>query len=72
MKHPDFHATWVWLAAIPIAYLFGWLYSLLFISACSIYANAAGHWAAYRGDRALHRLAEQLDRIETLLQKSRA
>jgi hypothetical protein len=39
-----------WIVAIPVAWLTSWLYSLAFISACSIYANATGHLAAWRAD----------------------
>lgn len=39
-----------WTAMIPVAIVTGWLYSLAFISAVSIYANAAGHLAAWRAD----------------------
>jgi hypothetical protein len=39
-----------WLLMVPVAYFTGWLYSLLFISACSIYANAASHLSAWRAD----------------------
>lgn len=42
--------TVVWVAMVPVAILTGWLYSLAFISAVSIYANAAGHLAAWRAD----------------------
>jgi hypothetical protein len=49
----------VWLGAVPIAIFAGWLYSLAFISACSIYANFASHVAAWRSD-----VNPQLDRLE--------
>lgn len=41
-----------WMVMVPLALVTGWLFSLAFISACSIYANAASHWAAYEGTRA--------------------
>jgi hypothetical protein len=40
----------VWTAMIPIAVMTGWLYSLAFISAASLYANIASHIAAWRAD----------------------
>lgn len=40
----------VWAGMVPVAWVTGWLYSLAFISACSIYANAASHLAAWRAD----------------------
>lgn len=42
--------SFVWAGMVPVAWLTGWLYSLAFISACSIYANAASHLAAWRSD----------------------
>lgn len=39
-----------WLVMVPVAVVTGWLYSIAFISAASIYANAAGHLAAWRAD----------------------
>jgi hypothetical protein len=39
-----------WTAMVPVAIITGWLYSLAFISAVSVYANAASHLAAWRAD----------------------
>jgi hypothetical protein len=50
-----FHAllTFAWLAMVPVVPLVtGWVESLVFISACSLYANAAAHFAAWQGTRA--------------------
>jgi hypothetical protein len=49
-----FHAllTFAWLAMVPVALVTGWVESLVFISACSLYANAAAHFAAWQGTRA--------------------
>jgi len=44
--------TIVWLLAIPVAIIFGLLYSIAFISAISIYANVAGHWAGAQAAKA--------------------
>lgn len=42
--------TIAWVAMVPIALVTGWIESLIFISAASIYANAASHLAAWRAD----------------------
>jgi hypothetical protein len=42
--------TVVWLGMIPVAIATGWIYSIAFISAASIYANVASHLAAWRAD----------------------
>lgn len=59
-------ATVAWLALIPVAYFSGWLASVVFVSAISLYANVASHLAAHRADdnRALF---EKLDRIDQQL-----
>jgi hypothetical protein len=41
----------VWAVMVPVAILTGWIYSIAFIAACSIYANAASHVAGWRADR---------------------
>lgn len=41
-----------WLVCIPVAVIFGWIYSVAFVSACSIYANLVGHWSAYQAAQA--------------------
>lgn len=55
-----------WAGMIPISYFFGWIYSVAFVSVCSLYANAASDWAAYRADQNRD-LLERLTRIEELL-----
>lgn len=42
----------LWLLAIPVAIVTGWLYSVAFISAVSIYANFVGHFGGYEAARA--------------------
>lgn len=41
--------TVAWIAMVPVSLATGWVESLIFISACSIYANAASHFSAYEG-----------------------
>lgn len=52
----------VWAVAIPLAVLFGWIYSVAFVSVCSLYANVASDLSAWRSD-----VNPQLDRIEQRL-----
>lgn len=52
-KHSNAHLvlTLVWvLLAIPT--LIWWKESILWVAVMSLYANVAGHWAAYEGSRA--------------------
>jgi cobalamin biosynthesis protein CobD/CbiB len=39
-----------WAAMIPVSILTGWLYSIAFIAAASIYANFVSHLTAWRAD----------------------
>jgi hypothetical protein len=39
-----------WGVMIPVSVATGWIYSIAFISAASIYANVASHVAAWRAD----------------------
>jgi hypothetical protein len=52
LKHAHLVLSIVWLAMVPIALVTGWISSLIFISACSIYANAASHLSAWQASRA--------------------
>lgn len=42
--------TCAWLAMIPLSIVTGWIYSVAFVSAISLYANVASHLAAWRAD----------------------
>jgi hypothetical protein len=53
---------------IPISFFAGWIYSVAFVSVCSLYANAASDWAAYRADQNRD-LLERLTRIEETLER---
>lgn len=43
-------AAWAWLLMVPVAVATGWIYSIAFTGACSIYANFISHAAAQRAD----------------------
>jgi hypothetical protein len=40
-----------WLAQIPLAIVFGWIESIVYVSAISIYANVVGHWSGWSAER---------------------
>jgi hypothetical protein len=52
LRHVHGWLTIAWLVIIPLSIATGWLYSLAFISAISIYANVAGHFSAWQAARA--------------------
>ena len=49
-RQTNFVLMIAWLVMIPVSIFTGWIYSLAFISAASIYANVASHLAAWRAD----------------------
>lgn len=44
--------TVMWLIMVPVALYTKWIESIVFIAACSIYANAAAHFSAWQASRA--------------------
>jgi hypothetical protein len=59
-------AALAWLALIPIALVFGWLESVVFVSAISLYANVVGHFSAWQAARVEAHQAEDADVQEVL------
>jgi hypothetical protein len=61
----------IWLGTIPVAYFAGWVYSVAFVSICSLYANVASDIASWRSDvnPQLDKIEERLSRIEKKLDK---
>lgn len=49
-KRVNLYLAALWAVMVPVAVVTGWIYSIAFISAVSIYANAASHVAAWRAD----------------------
>jgi hypothetical protein len=43
--------TIFWIAMIPIAFVMGWLKSVVFVSALSLWALVSGHWSAWQAAR---------------------
>jgi len=43
--------TIFWIAMIPTAFLMGWLKSVTFVSALSLWALVSGHWSAWQAAR---------------------
>lgn len=59
-----------WLAMVPVAIVTGWIESIIFISAASIYANFVSHWAAQRADEPDPEVIGRLDDILDLLEEA--
>jgi hypothetical protein len=43
--------TVLWIVMIPVSYLAGWLDSVTYVSALSLWALVSGHWAAWQAAR---------------------
>jgi hypothetical protein len=43
--------TMFWIAMIPVSYALGWLNSVTYVSALSLWALVSGHWAAWQAAR---------------------
>lgn len=51
MKSLNGWLTIFWIAMIPVAYYMGWLQSVTFVSALSLWALVSGHWSAWQAAR---------------------
>ena len=40
-----------WIAMIPVSYELGWLKSVAYVSALSLWALVSGHWSAWQGQQ---------------------
>ena len=40
-----------WLAMIPTSFFFGWLSSVTYVSALSLWALVSGHWSSWQAAR---------------------
>ncbi len=43
--------TIFWVAMIPISMMMGWLNSVVYVSALSLWALVSGHWSAWQAAR---------------------
>jgi uncharacterized protein involved in cysteine biosynthesis len=43
--------TILWIVMIPVAMIMGWLTSVTFVSALSLWALVSGHWSAWQAAR---------------------
>jgi len=51
MRRVNGWLTILWLAMIPISFLLGWLNSVVYVSALSLWALVSGHWSAWQAAR---------------------
>lgn len=48
-----------WIAMIPVSYELGWLKSVVYVSALSLWALLSGHWSAWQAVRVEVQQAQQ-------------
>ena len=61
MRRVNGWLTIFWVATIPIAYEAGWLTSVTFVSALSLWALVSGHWSAWQAARVEVAQQEQVE-----------
>jgi hypothetical protein len=62
MRRVNGWLTIFWLAMIPVSYFAGWLNSVVYVSALSLWALVSGHWAAWQAARVEVAQQKELDR----------
>ena len=51
MRRVNGWLTIFWLAMIPVSIVTGWVSSVVYVSALSLWALVSGHWAAWQAAR---------------------
>ena len=64
MRRVNGWLTIFWLAMIPVSYELGWLKSVIYVSALSLWALVSGHWSAWQAARVEVAQAKQMERQE--------
>ena len=62
MRRVNGWLTVFWLGMIPVSYAAGWLNSVVYVSALSLWALVSGHWAAWQAARVEVAQKEELER----------
>jgi hypothetical protein len=56
--------TVFWLAMIPVSLVTGWISSVTYVAALSLWALVSGHWSAWQAARVEVRQQEEFERAE--------
>ena len=62
MRRVNGWLTIFWLAMIPVSYEIGWLKSVVYVSALSLWALVSGHWSAWQAARVEVAQAKEIER----------
>jgi hypothetical protein len=72
MRRVNGWLTVFWIAMIPVSIEMGWIYSVAYVSALSLWALVSGHWAAWQAARVEVNQERELDRQKRARRRSRA
>jgi hypothetical protein len=64
MRRVNGWLTIFWLGMIPVSYAMGWLNSVVYVSALSLWALVSGHWSAWQAARVEVAQAREVERQE--------
>jgi hypothetical protein len=64
MRRVNGWLTVFWIVMIPVSYAMGWLNSVVYVSALSLWALVSGHWAAWQAARVEVAQQEQIEKQE--------
>jgi hypothetical protein len=64
MRRVNGWLTIFWLAMIPVSYELGWLKSVVYVSALSLWALVSGHWSGWQASRVEVAQAREMERQE--------
>lgn len=53
-----------WVAMIPISYELGWLKSVTYVSALSLWALVSGHWSTWQAARVEVTQQQEMEKLE--------
>jgi hypothetical protein len=62
MRRVNGWLTMFWLAMIPVSFFAGWLNSVVYVSALSLWALVSGHWSAWQAARVEVKQEEEVKR----------
>ena len=69
MRRINGWSTMFWIVMIPVSYLSGWLNSVTYVSALSLWALVSGHWSAWQAARVEVQQQQDAQRARELARK---
>jgi hypothetical protein len=72
MRRVNGWLTVFWIAMIPVSVVMGWITSVAYVSALSLWALVSGHWAAWQAARVEVNQEQELKRTQPTRPLARA